>query len=83
VGRNLIVGMQSPLVAGFYVVSMLALGLHFWHGTWSVFQTLGANHPAWNRTRNVIAILLAIVVAGGFLLIPLAALVGRLTLPTP
>src|SRR5690606_8355037 len=36
VGRNLIVGLQSPMVAGFYVIAMLALGLHFWHGTWSV-----------------------------------------------
>lgn len=82
VGRNLIIGMQSPLVAVFYLVSMLALGMHFWHGTWSVFQTLGANHPAWNRTRNIIATLLAVLVAGGLLLIPLAALFDRLSWPT-
>jgi succinate dehydrogenase / fumarate reductase cytochrome b subunit len=81
VGRNLIVGMQSPLVAGFYLVAMLALGLHLWHGTWSVFQTLGANHPAWNRTRNLVAIGLAVLIAGGLFLIPLAALFGRLTWP--
>lgn len=81
VGRNLIVGMQSPLVAVFYMVSMLALGLHFWHGTWSVFQTLGANHPAWNRTRNLIAMGLAVLIAGGLFLIPLAALFGQLTWP--
>jgi succinate dehydrogenase / fumarate reductase cytochrome b subunit len=81
VGRNLIVGMQSPLIALFYMVSMLALGLHFWHGTWSVFQTLGANHPAWNRTRNLIAVGLAVLVAGGLFLIPLAALFGWLTWP--
>jgi succinate dehydrogenase / fumarate reductase cytochrome b subunit len=81
VGRNLIVGMQSPVVAVFYMVSMLALGLHFWHGTWSVFQTLGANHPAWNRTRNLVAVGLAVLVAGGLFLIPLAALFGQLTWP--
>ena len=81
VGRNLIVGLQPPLVAVFYMVATLALGLHFWHGTWSVFQTLGANHPAWNRTRNLIAIALAVLVAGGLFLIPLAALFGRLTWP--
>lgn len=76
VGRNLIVGLRSPVVAGFYVIAMLALGLHFWHGTWSVFQTIGLNHPAWNRSRNLVAVVITILVAGGFLLIPLSALFG-------
>lgn len=81
VGRNLIVGMQSVPVAMFYAVTMVGLGFHFWHGTWSVFQTLGANHPAWNRTRRVVTVLLTLLVAGGFLLIPLGALFGVLTWP--
>ena len=79
VGRNLIVGMQPVPVALFYLVTMIALGAHFWHGIWSVFQTLGINHPAWNRWRRVIAIGLAIVVAGGFATIPIAALLGWLS----
>lgn len=81
VGRNLIVGMQSVPVALFYVVAMTGLGLHLWHGVASVFQTLGLSHPAWNAARRVIGVLLAIVIAGGFLTIPLAALAGRLGLP--
>lgn len=81
VGRNLIVGMRSTPVALFYAVSMVVLGLHLWHGTWSVFQTLGVNHPAWNRTRRVVTVLLAVLVAGGFFLIPLGALFGVLTWP--
>lgn len=81
VGRNLIIGMQSVPVALFYMVAMLALGLHFWHGTWSVFQTLGANHPAWNRTRRVVTVVLTLLVVGGFILIPLGALFGVLTWP--
>lgn len=81
VGRNLIVGMNVTWVAVFYLVAMVALGLHFWHGIWSVFATLGAAHPAWARTRRMIAIVLTVMVAGGFILIPLAALFGRLTWP--
>jgi succinate dehydrogenase / fumarate reductase cytochrome b subunit len=81
VGHNLIVGMQSVPVALFYAISMVALGAHFWHGIWSVFQTLGANHPEWNRTRRAVVVLLTVVVAGGFLAIPLGALFGVLTWP--
>lgn len=79
VGRNLITGLQVTPVAVFYVAAMLALGLHFGHGIWSVFQTLGLNHPAWNKVRVGIALVLAVLVAGGLMTIPLAALFGRLS----
>lgn len=78
VSRNLETGLAVPAVAVFYAVAMIFLGLHFGHGIWSVFQTLGFNHPAWNTTRVVIAVTLAVLVAGGLLTIPVAALLGRL-----
>ncbi len=78
VGHNLISGLAVTPVAIFYAVAMIALGMHFAHGVWSTFQTLGLNHPAWNRSRIVIAVAATILIAGGFLLIPLAALFGRL-----
>jgi succinate dehydrogenase / fumarate reductase cytochrome b subunit len=77
-GRNVIVGMQVTPVAIFYLVAMLALGLHFSHGIWSAFQTLGLNHPAYSRTRRILAWSLAILVAGGFATIPAAAILGYL-----
>jgi len=75
-GRNVIVGMQVWPVAAFYLVAMLALGLHFSHGIWSALQTLGLNHPAYNRSRRILAWGLAILVAGGFATIPAAAILG-------
>ncbi len=78
VGRNLITGLAVKPIAIFYALAMVALGMHFAHGVWSVFQTLGLNHPAWNRSRMVISITLAVLIAGGFLAIPLAALFGVL-----
>lgn len=78
VGHNLISGLAVTPVAVFYAIAMIALGMHFAHGVWSTFQTLGLNHPAWNRSRMAIAIGAAVLIAGGFLLIPLAALVGLL-----
>jgi succinate dehydrogenase / fumarate reductase cytochrome b subunit len=77
VGRNVIVGFETqPLVAGFYVVAMIALGLHLSHGIWSFFQTLGLNHPTWNRARRVTAWVLTIVIAGGLMAIPLGVMAG-------
>lgn len=78
VGRNLIVGMQVKWTAAFYAITMIAIGAHFYHGIWSVFQTLGLNHPSWNRSRVTLTLGLTLVVAGGFLSIPLAALFGLL-----
>lgn len=79
VARNLTTGLAVKPVAVFYALAMIALGMHFWHGIWSVFQTLGLNHPAWNRSRKVIAIGLALLVAGGLFAIPMAALLGFLS----
>ena len=65
-------------VALFYIVAMAALGLHLGHGTWSFFQTMGLNHPAWNALRWPLAIVVAVGIAGGFALIPLAVWMGWL-----
>ncbi len=78
VGRNVIEGMQVTWTAAFYAITMVSIGAHFWHGIWSVFQTLGLNHPAWNSTRVTVATALTLLVAGGFLSIPVAALLGLL-----
>ena len=75
-GNNVIAGFKVWPVAVFYLVAMLALGLHLSHGTWSALQTLGWNHPAYNRTKRLLAWGLAILIAGGFATIPLAALLG-------
>jgi succinate dehydrogenase / fumarate reductase cytochrome b subunit len=77
VGGNLIAGFRlQPAVAAFYIVAMVALWLHLTHGVWSFFQTLGLNHPRWNRSRLVLAWALAIVIAGGLLVIPVGVLAG-------
>jgi len=78
VGRNVVTGFQVTPVAVLYLVAMLFLGLHLSHGTWSAFQTLGLNHPAYNRSRRWFAWGLAILVAGGLATIPAAAILGYL-----
>jgi succinate dehydrogenase / fumarate reductase cytochrome b subunit len=55
---------------------MIALYGHLYHGAWSVFQTLGLSHPAWNRTRRVLASVVAVATVAGFLLVPVGVLAG-------
>ena len=61
----------------FYILAMLALGLHLFHGFWSMFQTLGLEPPA-VRTRcdAPLSWLLAVLVVAGNISIPMAVLAG-------
>ncbi|MBW8481470.1 succinate dehydrogenase cytochrome b subunit [Actinomadura sp. PM05-2] len=59
-----------------YVVAVLLVGLHLWHGAWSAFNSLG-----WRTKRNDgflrgLAAVLAVVIAGGFVAVPIAVTFG-------
>ena len=75
--HNIATGLSNPAVAGFYLLAMAALALHLYHGTWAAFRTLGVARPSAHPLKRHVALVLAIVVAGGFMIIPLAALAGR------
>ncbi len=70
--NNMIYSLQRPVVAITYSVAMLALGFHLYHGSWSLFQSLGLNNPAWNKARRAFAIAFAGVITAGFLTFPIA-----------
>ncbi|WP_372360571.1 succinate dehydrogenase cytochrome b subunit [Agilicoccus flavus] len=62
-----------------YVVALIALAMHLRHGVWSACQTLGYTSTARaRRTANAAGIVLAVVVAGGFLIPPLGILFGAI-----
>ncbi|MCH2200447.1 MAG: succinate dehydrogenase cytochrome b subunit [Fuerstiella sp.] len=50
-----------------YVIGLLALGIHLSHGFRSALQTLGVNHPRWNRLLEIISLLFAWTITLGFL----------------
>jgi succinate dehydrogenase / fumarate reductase cytochrome b subunit len=74
--RNVVVGFQNPFVSAFYVLAMLALGLHMYHGFWSMLHTLGLSHPRWNPVRRTASLVLAGIVVAGNASIPVAVLSG-------
>ena len=60
-----------------YLLAMLALGLHLHHGTWSALQTLGLTNSARSRkAAKTTGLIVAVVIAGGFMLVPLFTLFG-------
>lgn len=73
---NSVASFQRPVVTAFYVISMALLAIHLYHGTWSMFQSLGINHPRFNVWRRALALGLAVVVFVGNSIMPLAVLVG-------
>ncbi len=61
--------LSNPLMVGFYVLSMLVVGSHLWHGISSGFQSLGVDQPAWTRFILPAGKVMAVLIAGGFIVI--------------
>lgn len=74
--NNLRIGLRNPLVAGFYIVAMAALGLHLYHGTWAAMRTLSTVPSSQHPLKRRLAMVVAVLVALGFMIIPLAVLAG-------
>jgi len=73
---NFIATFSRAPVTAFYVIAMVLLGLHLYHGAWSMFQSLGINHPRFNNLRRYFAIGLAVLVTVGNAIMPLAVYFG-------
>lgn len=63
-------------VAALYIVANLALGLHLFHGAWSLFQSLGLNNPRFNKARRNFAAAFAAIIVVGNVSFPIAVLAG-------
>jgi len=66
--------LHNPLFSLLYGVAMLALGLHLSHGFWSIFQSLGLNHPKYNTLFRWLGWTGCILIAGIFIAIVLLLL---------
>ncbi|HVM14174.1 MAG TPA: succinate dehydrogenase cytochrome b subunit [Egibacteraceae bacterium] len=73
---NVVASFERVPVSLFYIVANLALGLHLYHGAWSLFQSMGWNNPRVNHWRRHFAIGFAVLVVGGNVSFPVAVLTG-------
>jgi succinate dehydrogenase / fumarate reductase cytochrome b subunit len=78
--RNVVIGFQNPWVAGFYTLALVMVAFHLYHGLWSAFQTVGANHPKYNPYRRPLALALALLLFVGFMTVPVSVMTGFLTI---
>jgi succinate dehydrogenase / fumarate reductase, cytochrome b subunit len=73
---NLVIGFSKPIVSLFYIFAMILLGMHLYHGVWSMFQSLGVGHPRYTPKLKAFAKIFSIVIVLGFIVVPLAILAG-------
>ena len=76
VHNNFIATFSRLPVTILYVVSNLALGLHLYHGAWSMFQSLGINSPRFNPWRRYLAIGLSGAITVANVAMPIAVAMG-------
>jgi succinate dehydrogenase / fumarate reductase cytochrome b subunit len=76
---NVVSGFRVWPVAIFYILAMVALGFHLWHGVWSLFQTLGLVNPKTDALFRRVAMVATLAIVLGFIAIPVAVLAGLLS----
>jgi len=76
---NVIGSFRVWYISAFYIVAMIALGLHLFHGAWSMFQSLGLNNPKYDPWIRKLTILLTMVIVLGFISIPIAVMTGYIS----
>jgi succinate dehydrogenase / fumarate reductase, cytochrome b subunit len=74
--HNVSTGFRQPLVAAMYLLAMVAVGLHLYHGVWSSGRSLGLSQPSPRPLHRRVALVLAIVVWLGFTAIVIAGFLG-------
>ena len=71
---NFIQTFDRPPVALLYIVASVLVGIHLYHGIWSMFQSMGVNNPRFNKWRRYLASTLSTLISVGFIA-PVAAVV--------
>jgi succinate dehydrogenase / fumarate reductase, cytochrome b subunit len=79
VHRNVIDGFRHVWVSVAYIVAVSLLGLHLFHGLWSMFQSLGLTSPRTTPAMKRFAAIFSVAVTLGFISVPVAVLAGVLT----
>lgn len=73
---NVVLGFRVWWVAVFYIVAMSIFGFHLYHGVWSGFRTLGVAKPNPEPMKRKLALVAAVVIWAGFIVVPIGVMLG-------
>ena len=73
---NMIASFERVPVAAFYIIATLALGLHIYHGMWSLFRSIGMANPRFNQLRRWLALSTTAAITVGNLSFPIMVQAG-------
>jgi succinate dehydrogenase / fumarate reductase cytochrome b subunit len=74
--RNMDASLSRVPVALLYIVANIALGIHLFHGVWSLFQSMGWSNPKFNAWRRHLATGIATLIVVGNVSFPIMTLAG-------
>ncbi len=77
---NLVTAFSNPAVSIFYILAMVALGFHLFHGAFSLFQTLGLKTPKYEKPLKVVLMAVSTVIVVVNISFPIAVLAGLVRL---
>ncbi|HEY8165435.1 MAG TPA: succinate dehydrogenase cytochrome b subunit [Gemmatimonadaceae bacterium] len=69
---NIIASFRLWWVTLFYVVSMIALGAHLYHGAWSSVRSMGVTQPSDDPLQKRVSLVVALFIWAGFTAVPVA-----------
>lgn len=75
--NNLVRGFQQWPVVIPYMLGVISLGLHLFHGIYSAFQSMGLSHPQYDHLRRDLAIGVATLITIGNLMFPIMVQLGK------
>ncbi len=73
---NVVSSFRIWWISLFYVVAMIALGLHLYHGAWASVRSIGVSPPSAEPLHRRVSLVLAVLVWGAFTSIPIAVFAG-------
>ncbi len=73
---NVVIAFSNPAVSLFYILAMVALGFHIFHGSVSLFQTLGLRTPKYEKPLRAVLLVVSTVIVVVNISFPIAVLAG-------
>lgn len=74
--HNVVTGFRVWWISAAYIVANLALGLHLYHGVWSMFSSVGLTNPKYEAWRRNFATAFALIITVANVSFPLAVMLG-------